>query len=96
MEMVMLTKRQAIVAIYMGCLAKMAHADQPPEQKPKPLVDNWTASDWTVRIPRQEPTMWWVNLDMMKDLHVVMGDKTITVSAAEIFSALSDTAQPPR
>lgn len=71
----MLTKRQAITAIYMGCLAKMAHADQPSVGTYNHL--------WT-----DEPTTWTVNLDRMKQLNVNLGAETVTITAAEVFAAL--------
>lgn len=81
-----MTKRLAILAIFSGVLAKLAHADDPnwKPSKPPAEANSSVGLNW-----RQEPLIWTVNLDMMKQLDVMLDGKTVTISAADIFTALS-------
>lgn len=91
----MITKRIAIRAIFMGVLAKMAHADEPPKSPSAtttipldPATGTWgnssvmTITDWN------KPLTWTVNLDMMAALHVLRGGEEVVITADELFSAL--------
>jgi hypothetical protein len=91
--MLTMTKRQAIAALFMGVLAKMAHADEPPKDGSGPNQfganpKGWPAGDGSTFLLMQNPTSWFVNLDAMKDLQITLAGKTVTLTAAEIFAAL--------
>jgi hypothetical protein len=80
----MLTKRTAIVALFSGVIAKMAHADDPNwKDHSSSNRGNTTISIWN------KPTAWTVNLDQMTSINVLMEDKSLSITAKEIFEALS-------
>lgn len=81
----MLTKRSAIIAVFSGVLAKLAHADDPNWKATAPSAD----SNY-VLMNMNQPLTWTVNLDSMKQLDVIMNGTTVIITPAEIFAALAE------
>lgn len=85
----MLNKRAAILAVFSGVLAKMAHADD-PNWKPVPISQLPISQFGSAGlIGLNAPTTWSVNLDAMKSLDVMFDGKKVTITPAELFAALA-------
>ena len=81
-----ITKRAAILAVFSGVIAKMAHADSVIAGAP--LVPIAQIGGNLTFHAFNEPTTWTVNLDQIKSLELWMGGEKVTITAAELFAAL--------
>ncbi len=69
----LISKRKATLLLFAGVLSKMAHAD---ENGNLPKFPGITTMGMTI------------NLDSFTGVTVIMGGKIVTVTSAELFSAL--------
>ena len=81
------TKRAAILAIFSGIIAKMAHADQ-PQGTPPNIWAMPTPNYFSVQLPQAQT--WTVNLDQLKDIQLRQdGQVVATITRADLIAALT-------
>lgn len=77
----MISKRIAIQAMFMGVLAKMAHADEP-------MKDITLSQGSVFALSMQGPLEWVCHIDQMSFLVIRYKGETVKIPADEVFAAL--------